>query len=102
MDTVDGRLAVGLLIFQDIWAIVVLALQPNLDSFDAGPLLGTFLGIGVVIAVAWLATRFLLPGAFRWVAKSPELVVTLALGWCFGLGVFAVAAATLFAFRVPV
>ncbi|KIG16877.1 Glutathione-regulated potassium-efflux system protein KefB [Enhygromyxa salina] len=89
IDTVDGRLCIGLLIFQDIWAIVVLALQPNLESFNVAPLIGTFLGVGVVIAVAWFGTRFLLPSAFRLVAKSPELVVTLALGWCFGLGMLA-------------
>jgi Kef-type K+ transport system membrane component KefB len=85
VDTVDGRLCIGLLIFQDIWAIVVLALQPNLEDFDVAPLVGTFLGVGLVIGLAWAATRFVLPAAFRVVAKSPELVVTLALGWCFGL-----------------
>lgn len=88
IDTVDGRLCIGLLIFQDIWAIVVLALQPNLESFDVAPLVGTFLGVGLVIGLAWAVTRFVLPAAFRVVAKSPELVVTLALGWCFGLGMF--------------
>ncbi len=89
MDTVDGRLCVGLLIFQDIWAIVLLALQPNLESPHPAPLVGTLLGVVLVIALAWAATRFVLPVAFRRVAKSPELVVTLALGWCFGLGTFA-------------
>jgi Kef-type K+ transport system membrane component KefB len=89
MDTVDGRLCVGLLIFQDIWAIVLLALQPNLESPDVAPLLGTFIGVILVIGLAWAATRWVLPSAFRMVAKSPELVVTLALGWCFGLGTFA-------------
>ncbi|MFO7562330.1 MAG: cation:proton antiporter [Enhygromyxa sp.] len=89
MDTVDGRLCIGLLIFQDIWAIVILALQPNLENFDAGPLIGTFVGVALIIGLAWAFTRFVLPTAFRVVAKSPELVVTLALGWCFGLGMFA-------------
>jgi Kef-type K+ transport system membrane component KefB len=89
IDTVDGRLCLGLLIFQDIWAIVILALQPNLGSFDAAPLIATLLGVAIVIVVAALVARYLLPRAFVWVAKSPELVVTLALGWCFGLGLFA-------------
>lgn len=89
IDTVDGRLCIGLLIFQDIWAIVVLALQPNLESFDLAPLIGTFLGVALIIGLAWFVTRYLLPAAFRLVAKSPELVVTLALGWCFGLGMLA-------------
>jgi len=89
IDTVDGRLAVGLLIFQDLWAIVALALQPSLADPDAGPILRTFAGIGLLVAVAVVFTKFVLPPSFRLVAKSPEMVVTLALGWCFGLGILA-------------
>jgi Kef-type K+ transport system membrane component KefB len=89
MDTVDGRLCLGLLIFQDIWAIVLLAIQPNLENPAVGPIAGTFIGVVIVIGLAAAVTRFLLPPAFKMVAKSPELVVTLALGWCFGLGMFA-------------
>ena len=89
LDTVDGRLCVGLLIFQDIWAIVVLALQPSLSNPDLGPILRTFGGIAIVITVAVLVSTYLLPRAFRLVAKMPEVVVTLALGWCFGIGLFA-------------
>jgi Kef-type K+ transport system membrane component KefB len=86
IDSVSGRLCVGLLIFQDVWAIVFLAVQPSLESPELGPLGLTFAGIAVVIAVASVASRWILPPAFRVVAKVPELVVTLALGWCFGLG----------------
>lgn len=86
LDSVSGRLCVGLLIFQDVWAIVFLAVQPNLESPEIAPLALTFAGIAVVIGVAWVASRWVLPTAFRVVAKVPELVVTLALGWCFGLG----------------
>merc|ERR1719272_285333 len=32
MDSPSGRLTVGMLIFQDIWAIVVLAMQPDLAN----------------------------------------------------------------------
>ena len=89
LDTVDGRLCLGLLIFQDIWAIVVLALQPSLSNPDLGPILRTFAGIGIVVTVAVLLSNYALPWAFRLVAKMPEVVVTLALGWCFGIGLLA-------------
>ena len=88
LDTRSGRLAVGLLIFQDVWAAVVLALQPNFDHLAVTPVLLTLGGIGVVIGVAALLARFVLPAAFRAVGRAPELVVTLALAWCFGLGLF--------------
>jgi Kef-type K+ transport system membrane component KefB len=88
LDTVAGRLCLGLLIFQDIWAIVVLALQPSFDEPSLTPIALTFGGIALLIAVAYLFSRFVLPAAFRIVADVPELVVLLALGWCFGLGLF--------------
>ena len=88
MDTVDGRLCVGLLIFQDIWAIIVLALQPSISNPDIGPIARTFVGIAIVVAVSVALSRWFLPWAFRLVAKMPEVVVLIALGWCFGVGIF--------------
>ena len=88
LDTVAGRLAVGLLIFQDIWAIVFLALQPSFAHPSITPILLTFIGTAIVAAIATGVSRFILPYAFRVVARSPELVVTVALGWCFGVGLF--------------
>jgi Kef-type K+ transport system membrane component KefB len=86
LDTRAGQLAIGLLIFQDIWAIMILAVQPSFASPEVGPILQTFLGIGIIGGLAAGFARWVLPAAFRAVAKVPELVVTVALGWCFGLG----------------
>jgi Kef-type K+ transport system membrane component KefB len=88
LDTVGGRLAVGLLIFQDIWAIVFLALQPSFADPSIAPILLTFLGTGILATLATVVARYVLPHAFHVVARSPELVVTVALGWCFGVGLF--------------
>jgi Kef-type K+ transport system membrane component KefB len=88
MDTRSGRLAVGLLIFQDIWAVVVLALQPNFAHLDPTPVLLTLGGVAVMLAVAAVFTRHVLPRAFRAVGDAPQLVLTLAAAWCFGLGLF--------------
>jgi Kef-type K+ transport system membrane component KefB len=88
LDTIAGRLAVGLLIFQDIWAIVFLALQPSFANPSIEPIAMTFGGTFLVAGLATLISRFVLPRAFHIVARSPELVVTLALGWCFGVGLF--------------
>ena len=86
IDTFAGRLAGGLLIFQDIWAIVFLALQPSFANPSIAPILMTFLGTAILATIATLMARFVLSRAFHIVARSPELVVTVALGWCFGVG----------------
>ena len=39
LDTLPGRITLGILVFQDVWAIVVLALQPNLRNPRIAPLL---------------------------------------------------------------
>lgn len=88
LDSASGRLSVAMLIFQDIWAIVILAIQPNFADPHVGPVVATFGGTAVVVAVAVVFARWILPAAFRAVAKVPELVVSLALAWCFGLGLF--------------
>lgn len=95
LDTVAGRLCVGLLIFQDIWAIVFLALQPSFANPSVTPIALTFLGTAIVAGAAIAVARLVLPAAFHVVARSPELVVTVALGWCFGVGLFGANLATL-------
>ena len=86
LDTISGRLAVGLLIFQDVWAIVVLALQPSFEAPRFLPIALTFAGIFVLVGLATVGARFFLPRAFAAVAKSPELMVSVALAWCFAVG----------------
>ncbi len=85
-DTVVGRVALGILIFQDLWAMVVLAAQPNFAQPDMKPVALTFVGIGALIAVTLILARLVLPTCFHWIAKVPELLLVAALGWCFGIG----------------
>ncbi|MEN8214047.1 MAG: cation:proton antiporter [Pseudomonadota bacterium] len=85
LDTTAGRVSLGLLIFQDIWAIVVIALQPNFSNPQIGPILSAFVGIALLAAVTATAARYLLPVVFRWIATSPELILVGAVGWCFGI-----------------
>ncbi len=88
LDSTAGRLCIGLLIFQDVWAIVFLALQPSFANPSLAPIALTFAGTAVVGVAATLVARFALGRLFQIVARSPELVVTLALAWCFGVGLF--------------
>ncbi len=83
LDTEVGRIALGLLIFQDIWAIVIIALQPNFDNPQIAPILLSFIGIGLLIGLAVLLARYITPIGFRWIAKTPEIILVAALSWCF-------------------
>lgn len=89
LDTTAGRITLGILVFQDVWAILFLALQPNLrDPSPVVLLVSLAKGIALV-SVAFLTSRYGLPVLFRSVAKLPELMLIGALGWCFGLALLA-------------
>jgi Kef-type K+ transport system membrane component KefB len=83
LDTEVGRVALGLLIFQDIWAIGVIAIQPNFNAPEATPILLSFIGIAVLALFAGLTAKYIIPIGFKWVAKKPEVVFASSISWCF-------------------
>ena len=89
LETLAGRVTLGVLVLQDIAIILFLAIQPNLKN-PAVSLLALALGkVVLLVAVAFLASRFLLPPIFKFVARLPELVLVGALAWCFTMAGFA-------------
>jgi Kef-type K+ transport system membrane component KefB len=83
LGTFGGRVTLGVLVFQDLFAILFLAVQPNLRDLHVLVLLRSLVaGVGLV-AGAWLLARYVLPLYFRTIAKSSELVVVSAMAWCF-------------------
>jgi Kef-type K+ transport system membrane component KefB len=83
LTTLPGRITLGVLVFQDIWAIVFLALQPNLHDPRAGMLLESFIKGGGLVLMTLGLSRYALPRFFSFVAKVPELMLIAALAWCF-------------------
>lgn len=83
LDTLPGRITLGVLIFQDVWAIVVLGIQPNLLNPQVIPVLESVVRGVVLVALSLIISKTLLPRLFRSVAKVPELVLIGSLAWCF-------------------
>jgi Kef-type K+ transport system membrane component KefB len=83
LDTLPGRITLGVLIFQDIWAIVVLGVQPNLLDPQLALLAGSLLKGVLLVAASLAISKTVLPYLFRSVAKVPELVLIGSLAWCF-------------------
>ncbi len=89
LETLAGRVTLGVLVLQDVFVILFLALQPNLKNPAAGPLAQAFGHVLLLLAVAFLVSRFVLPPVFKFIARLPELVLVGALAWCFALAGFA-------------
>jgi Kef-type K+ transport system membrane component KefB len=83
LDTLTGRITLGVLVIQDLWAVAMLAIQPNILNPDVVPLLGSLWRGAVLVVGGFALSKYALPYLFRAVAKAPELVLVSALGWCF-------------------
>jgi Kef-type K+ transport system membrane component KefB len=85
-----GRLSVGLLLVQDIFAVLALFLIPAL--FSNGTATELFLRMAflflrgvTLLFLLWLVGKYILPPLFSFVAYSQELLFLLAIAWGVGL-----------------
>lgn len=85
LETLAGRITLGILVMQDLATIIFLALQPNLNHPSTTVLLIAFGNVLLLIAVAYVVARFILPPIFNYASRQPELVLVGALAWCFSL-----------------
>lgn len=90
LDTLYGRIAVGIFLVQDLVVIILLTLIAGLGTggdTDAGTLarnlLRAFGGMLLLLAAAIGAARWLLPRLFGWIAPSNDGLFIWSLAWCF-------------------
>ncbi|MBR1268598.1 cation:proton antiporter [Bradyrhizobium sp. AUGA SZCCT0222] len=86
LDTLPGRITLGVLVLQDIFAILFLAVQPSLDNLQVSVILISIGRVGVLVATALVLSRYVLPRLFHQIARRPELILLGALAWCFLIG----------------
>ncbi len=88
LDTLHGRIVVGVLLVQDVISILALTVMPNLGSSSLLTIGESLLkGFGLLLLV-FVAGKFLLPGFFRTVSSSRELLFMCSVAWCFLLASF--------------
>lgn len=85
-----GRIAVGIFLVQDLVVVVVLTFLTGLGDPQSATLSNlvagigrSFLGMGILLAVALFASRYLLARPMAWAASSAETTLIWSLGWCF-------------------
>jgi Kef-type K+ transport system membrane component KefB len=86
LDTLPGRITLGVLVLQDVFAILFLAIQPSLDNLQISIVLLSVARVGALVATALILSRYVLPHLFHQIARRPELVLLGALAWCFLIG----------------
>ncbi|HEY0719983.1 MAG TPA: cation:proton antiporter [Gammaproteobacteria bacterium] len=81
--TLPGRITLGILIFQDIWAILFLSVQSTLHDPSLAMILLSLGKGAALVLMSFLASRYLLLRVFASISKVPELVLITAIAWCF-------------------
>lgn len=84
-----GKLAVGILVLEDLLAVMLLVILSVSDSAlglgfqQAFPLLALISKATVLFAVVLILSRYVLPSIFKAVSRQNELLFITALAWCF-------------------
>lgn len=91
LDTLPGRLTLGILVIQDAYAIFILAFQPSFAHPRVGPILQAIAGAIGLLAGGFLVSKYVLQRIFLSIAKAPEMVLAVSAGWCVGVAGIATA-----------
>lgn len=83
LDTLAGRITVGVLIFHDLWAILFVAFQTNLRDPQVLDFLLSVVQGAALVGFSFATSRYVLPILFRYIARTPELVLLASLAWVF-------------------
>jgi len=83
LNTLHGRLAVGILLMQDIVAILALSFLSSINDFSWTILATALLKFGLLFGAAFIASKYLFPFIFRFSAKNQELLLINSLAVCF-------------------
>ncbi len=96
-DTLHGRIAVGVLLVQDVVVIIALTFVAGMGGESSAgdsvalDLAKAFGGMALMLVGSLLASRYLLPRPFKWAARRPEMLLMWSLALCFTYVVAALA-----------
>lgn len=91
LDSLYGKLSVGILLLEDVLAVVILlglTASPTSSVFNLGltqalPILSFSGKVFILLTFAIILSRYILSSLFRAVSESGELLLLTALAWCF-------------------
>ncbi len=88
LSTLHGRIIIGMLLMQDILAIVALSILTSLDNFSFALLIVSLLKALFLFLFVFILTKFVFPKVFRFAAHYQELLFLMAISVCFLLSIF--------------
>ncbi len=83
LQTLHGRIIVGILLVEDLIAIFALSLLSSINEFSFSLFTLVLLKFVSLFAIAFLLSTYFFPGIFRFAAKHQELLLVVSLAVCF-------------------
>jgi len=84
IESLHGRIALGVLIVQDIIVVIAIIILTGLSSTDSG-IVGGLIGIlwpaGLMLFGVWAFIRMIANRLTKQLAQTPELLLCFAIGW---------------------
>ena len=94
LDTLYGRIAVGILIVQDILVVAAMVVIVTIGTPGEGSvvtdLIVTLASSAVFLGVIAFASKFVLEKVLDWISKSPELTLLFGVAWAIVLAAISI------------
>ncbi|MCK5233511.1 MAG: cation:proton antiporter [Candidatus Aenigmarchaeota archaeon] len=86
IETLHGRIALGVLLVQDVIVVLALSVLSNIDNFAADTIIISLMkGIGL-FSIAIVASNYIFPTVVKALTKNPELMFLMSLSVSFIFG----------------
>lgn len=83
IDTLHGRIIIGILLMQDIVAMLILAFLSGINKFGSIYVIMPIIIKGLVLCLFYLISKFLFKEIFKFAARSKELLFLSSASVCF-------------------
>ncbi|MEK6808685.1 MAG: cation:proton antiporter, partial [Nanoarchaeota archaeon] len=90
LDTIHGRIIIGILVLQDIIAILALSVLSDIQTISIFGIISSLAGGLILILTAFLSGKFILKQLFDFAARFPELLFIFSIAVVFFFSFFAV------------
>jgi Kef-type K+ transport system membrane component KefB len=89
VDSLNGRVSTGVLVLQDLWALLMLAVLPEISNGGAANAAIVIGKTAALFCIALFLSRFVLKFMFAKLTPYPEMTVTASIGWCTAMSALA-------------
>jgi len=90
LDTLHGRIVIGILLMEDLFAILAISSLQTISDFSPLLLLEAVFKVFGIIALVYVSGRFFFPTIFKVAARSQEILFLIAITVCFSFGMLGV------------